>query len=154
MIYSKLGNERQSLLPFSCLLLALNTTADTRQTQFYKKPQRHHPGGSLSYQRQLSAALCGTSGLRQEHLVHQPSLFFHMKGWRMILQLCGNMSGCHQKTLKTKSEGNEGGTKGRIKRCSEFTTSARTKGFQTLGSRAVVLLSKNGRVIKWSFAQE
>lgn len=149
MIYLKLSNERQSLLPFPCLLLTLNTTADTRETQFYKKPYRHHPGGSLSYQRQPSAVLCGTSGLRQEHLVHQPSLFFHMKGWRMIPQLCGNMFGCHQKTLKTKSEGNEGGTKGRIKRCQEFTASARTKGFLTLGSRAVVLLSKkNGRVIK------
>jgi len=120
MIYIKLGKERQGLLPFSCLLLTLNTTADEQEPLLCRKLQKYHPGRRLSCQRQLSAVLYGTSGLRQECLDHLPNPSFHMKGCRLILQCCENKLGCHQKTLNTESEGNEGETKGSMKRRKEF----------------------------------
>lgn len=58
----------------------------TRATQFCTKLQRHHPGGSLSCQRQLSTS--GTPHLQS----HLSNLFFHWKGRRMMMQLHENLS--------------------------------------------------------------
>lgn len=62
----------------------------TRETQFYRKLQRHHPGGSLSCKRWLS-----TSGTSHLH-TYLPNLLFCWKGWRTMLQV-------HENTLSGTS---------------------------------------------------